>query len=141
MVCRNSLGTRGNEEVVLCKLTVIDSRLEDAFSDDQNLRATVTRKNREEPDLGNLFRKVTEVTDTGSQGDETTGSLGMEPTEKEHRPPRELAARDGGLEVWRQRNNDCKPGQWTGDDHWPNQFPERRLRWYVRYHLSVTLGT
>ena len=68
MVCRNSLGIRGNEEVVLCKLTVIDSWLEDAFSDDQNLRATVTRKNREEPDLENLFGKVTGVTDSGRQG-------------------------------------------------------------------------
>ena len=57
-VCRSSLGTRGNEEVVLCKLTVIDSWLEDAFSDDQNLRATVARKNREEPDLEGLFGKV-----------------------------------------------------------------------------------
>ena len=50
-VCRNGLGTRGNEMVVLCKPTVIDSWLDDAFSDDQKLRASVTRKNREEPDL------------------------------------------------------------------------------------------
>ena len=35
-------------------------------------------------------------------------------TENEHLPPREWAARDGGLEDWRQRHNDCKPGQWTG---------------------------
>ena len=74
MVCRNSLGTRGNEELVLCKLTVIGSWLEDAFSDDQNLRATVTRNNSEEPDLENLFCEVTGVTDTGRQGDETTGA-------------------------------------------------------------------
>ena len=39
--------------------------------------------------------------------------LGMVLTEKEHLPPREWAARDGGLEAWRQRHNDCKPGQET----------------------------
>ena len=74
VVCRNSLGTTGIEEVVLCKLTVIDSWLGDASSDDQNLRVTVTRKNREELDLENLFGGVTGVTDTGRQEDETTGA-------------------------------------------------------------------
>ena len=44
MVRRSSPGTRGNEEVVLCKLTVIDSWLEDAFSDDQNLRQKKNKK-------------------------------------------------------------------------------------------------
>ena len=38
------------------------------------------------------------------------------------------AARDGGLEALRQRRNDGEPGQWTGDDCWPNQVPGRRLR-------------
>ena len=122
MVCRTSLGTGGNEEVVLCKLTVIDSWLED---DDQNLRATVTRKNREEPDLENLFGIITRVTDTGRQGDETTGAGNG--ADGEGTP----AAKRVGHQRRRAR------GLWTGDDHWPNQVPERRLRCYVRYHELV----
>ena len=35
------------------------------------------------------------------------------------------AAKDGGLETWRQRRNDCEPGQCRRDDRWPNQLPER----------------
>ena len=66
MVCRNSLGTRGNEE-----LSCVSSRLSTLG---WRLRATVTRKNREEPDLENLFGKVMGVTDTGRQGNETTGA-------------------------------------------------------------------
>ena len=67
-------GYQRNEEVVLCKLTVIDSWLEVAFSDEHNLRVTVTRKNREELDVETLFGKVTGVTYSGRQGDETTGA-------------------------------------------------------------------
>ena len=37
--------------------------------------------------------------------------LGMVLTEKDNLLLREEAARDGGLEAWGQRRNDCKPGQ------------------------------
>ena len=129
----------------MCKLTVIDSWLEVAFSDEHNLRATVARKNREEPDVETLFGKVTGVTDTGRQGDETTGAGNGADGEgtpaakgvgrQGSGPPETADSRPGGNETM------TKTGQWTGDDHWPNQVPERRLRCYVRYHLSITLGT
>ena len=67
--------------------------------------------------------------------------LGMVLMEKEHLPPREGVARDGGLEALRQRRNDCEPGQWTRDDRWPNQDPERWLRCCVGYHLPVAPGS
>ena len=45
-------------------------------------------------------------------------------TEKEHSPPSAGAAKNGGFEAWRQRRNDCEPGQWRDDDRWPNRVPE-----------------
>ena len=73
---------------------------------DPNSRAAVAKKTREELDLL---------------------------TEKEHLPPREGAAKNGGLAA-RQRRNDCEPCH----DRWPSQVPERWLRCCVGFHLSVT---
>ena len=43
-------------------------------------------------------------------------------------PPGEAAAK-GVLEAWRQRHNDCEPGQRKWDDRWPNQVPGKWI-WY-----------
>ena len=32
------------------------------------------------------------------------------------------AVKNGGLEAWRQRRNDCESGQRRGDDRWPNGY-------------------
>ena len=71
----------------------------------------------------------------------TSAMVGTVLTEKELLPAREGGAKDGGLEAWRQRRNDCEPGQWRRDDRWPNQVPERWLRCCVGYHVSVTPDT
>ena len=49
-------------------------------------------------------------------------ALEMVLTEKEYFPPREGAAKNGGLEAWRQRRNDCESGQRRGDDRWSNGY-------------------
>ena len=76
---------------------------------DPNLRAAIAKKTREDLDLENPA--------VNSQGWLVLGgkvaqpqALGMVLTEKEHLPPRKWAARDSGLEAWRQRHDDCKPG-------------------------------
>ena len=80
---------------------------------DPNLRAAGAEKTREELDLENLRGRCADG--------ENRNIL----------PPMEEAAKNGGLEAWRQRRNYCEPGQWRRDDRWPNQIPSFRYSWFM----------
>ena len=60
--------------------------------------------------------------------------LGMALTEKGNLPPSEWAARDGGLEAWRQRHNDCKSCQRTREDRY-----HLSGNWFARLEITTVM--
>ena len=92
---------------------------------------------REELDLENLRGKFTGVTGAGRQSGAATHARDVVDGEGTF-AAKGGATQNSRLEAWRQRRNDCEPGQ---DDQWPNHVPERLLRCCVGFHPSVTPGS
>ena len=138
MVCRNRLDIRGNEEIILCNLTVHDYRLLIGGRFLWWKKLGSYRYKEESWGVGSWKFSLIKSRGWLILGDKGTKPrmLGMELTEKEHPSSRQWIVR---TDVHETMTVNQISGQ--GDDHCSNQVSERRIRRYVRYHLSVTLGT